>query len=215
MDKKIYQIDNRRPSLLPKIGSAVVAMGSLATAAAVASPNLISFSQATTEAASATQDATATVTAEPVATDSVSTAEPTLPSQQVEGVQVVAEPVTQAQTLDQLPGAVVNPTSDQTPTATPTQTPIATQTPTPTLDPLADLTPIGAASVGNTSTATPVAGTPATSIGAGGTGGTTVGNISNPTQVASGSSYEDDRDDYDDHEERHDSRESHEEHDDD
>ncbi len=209
MDKKIYQIDNRRPSLLPKIGSAVVAMGSLATAAAVASPNLISFSQATTEAASATQDATATVTADPVATDSVSTAEPTLPSQQVESVQVVAEPVTQVQTLDQLPGAVVNPTSDQTPTATPTQTP------TPTLDPLADLAPIGAAPVGNTSTATPVAGTPATSIGAGGTGGTTVGNISNPTQVASGSSHEDDHDDYDDREERHDSHESHEEHDDD
>jgi len=45
MSKKKYVIDDRRPSLLPKIGSAVIAIGSMASVAAIASPGLLPLSQ--------------------------------------------------------------------------------------------------------------------------------------------------------------------------
>lgn len=45
MSKRKSVIDDRKPSILPKIGSAVIAVGSLASVAAVASPNLAPLAQ--------------------------------------------------------------------------------------------------------------------------------------------------------------------------
>ncbi len=78
MQKKRYEIDDRKPSVLPRIGTAVVAIGSLASAAAIAAPSITDFNTFSQTAQPA--DAAGM----PATVDSAPTAEATLPSRQAE-----------------------------------------------------------------------------------------------------------------------------------
>ena len=212
MSNKKYVIDDRRPSLLPKIGSAVIAIGSLASVAAVASPSIMPLVHEAT--ASSDTDAFGNpVTAQGDVQVQAEAAAPTLPSEQVatdsgtysssasatfsaSNVEAVAEVI---------PQATATVTASPVPAAT--STPVATATPTPevttVVDPLAPLAPVA----GNTSSPTPYSGGTSTSTGTGTavtspSTGTATGNLSSPTPGA-GSYSDDDYDDYD-HYEDHD-----------
>ena len=197
MSKKRYEIDDRKPSLLPKIGTAVVAMGSLASAAAMAAPSITDFS--TLMQSNNTSPApTISKTSQPDAT---------LPSKQI-AVQPEAETTATGQNSNQLAQeasivVVESPAAVDQATATPA--PSATEQPAQQ----SALQPIGS-SAGNISSPTP-SGSSAT-WGGSEAASAPVGNASSPTP--SGSYYEDDDDD-DKYDNRHDDDHDDDRHDDD
>ena len=209
MSKKRYEIDDRKPSLLPKIGTAVVAIGSLASAAAMAAPSITDFS--TLMQSNNTSPApTISKTSQPDAT---------LPSKQI-AVQPEAETTATGQNSNQLaqeasivvvesPAAVDQATATPAPAAT--EEPTATPAPTATEQPAQQsaLQPIGS-SAGNISSPTP-SGSNAT-WGGSEAASAPVGNASSPTP--SGVYYEDDDDD-DKYDNRHDDDHDDDRHDDD
>jgi hypothetical protein len=203
MSNKKYVIDDRRPSLLPKIGSAVIAIGSLASVAAVASPGIMPL----IHEAAATSDTDAfgnPITAQSDVQVQAEAAAPTLPSEQIaadsgtysssasatfsaSNVEAVAEVIPQA-TASVSESPV--PTATSTPVATPTPEPSATATPTPeptatatptsevttVVDSLAPVAPVA----GNTSSPTPFSGGTSTSAGTSTSTGTTT-TVTSPT----------------------------------
>ena len=197
MSKKRYEIDDRKPSLLPKIGTAVVAIGSLASAAAMAAPSITDFS--TLMQSNNTSPApTASKTSQPDAT---------LPSKQI-AVQPEAETTATGQNSNQLAqeaSIVVVEAPAAVDQAAATPAPSATEQPAQQ----SALEPIGS-SAGNISSPTP-SGSNAT-WGGSEAASAPVGNALSPTP--SGVYYEDDDDD-DKYDNRHDDDHDDDRHDDD
>lgn len=190
MDEKIYEIDNRKPSLLPRIGTVAVAICSFAAAAAVASPSLTSFGTAIQEIAQPAEP-TAAATQHATIIDRA-TSEPTLPSQQVDPA-TNSSLAASTQNFEVADVALATEPQPWSPTKV---NPVATPSPaqTPALKDLAVALP----DLGNTSSPTPTGGG---SYVGGGSTSAPVGNLSTSTP-SSGSVgvYKDD--DYDDdHEE--------------
>lgn len=173
MSKKKYVIDDRKPSMLPKIGSAVIAIGSLASVAAVASPNLIPLME-TSPASSGD------LTADPDPQTGQTIASPTLPTTQV--LDSAGNPVTvQAQyvSADAMQiGAEANPSA--------TSQPVAGEIQSGT-----ELVLPGLPTVGNASSPTPYSSGSQANASYGTASGA-AGNISSPTP---GGSYADEDDD--------------------
>ena len=209
MSKKKYVIDDRRPSLLPKIGSAVIAIGSLASVATIASPGLLPLSQDASSQTDAFGNQLVAAAAPAAATADAPSDAPTLPSTQQgvesEGANQSTQAPAESVTLKNEPApALATPTTQATqeaqqarsapaPVETVTQEPVAPE-PAPT-DQSAQAVELPAIPApGNTSSPTPVAGDSNTNWGTGSSAGTTTGNISSPTP-GGGSYYEDDEDD--------------------
>lgn len=214
MSKRKYVIDDRRPSLLPKIGSAVIAIGSLASVAAVASPSILPMVQEATASTTtdsfgnpiAPQDAAA-----PVAEATAPTAAPTLPSRQ-------ADSSTTTSPQGEVSGNFTAAAEQGAAQVSPAQTadPVATATPTPTQTPTEQVVALPSLpTAGNTSSPTPSGASGATWESGTGTS-TAAGNLSSPTP--GGAYYSDDDDDYDDdddHDDDHEDDDDDDEHDDD
>ncbi len=173
--KKSYQVDDRKPSSLPRIGSVAVAIGSLSLAATSIAPSVLAFANlSSTEAQPNLTESSASTGANPGTEPVVIAGQNQVPNQvAVEGSQLSA-------------------------------TNLGNLAPSPTAaDPLAvisdpALTPLVPASGGNVSAATPVAGASGTTAGSANSG-----NISSATPA--GGVYEDDDDDEDEYErEEHD-----------
>ncbi len=173
--KKSYQVDDRKPSSLPKIGSVAVAIGSLSLAATSIAPSVLAFANlSSTEAQPNLTESSASTGANPGTEPVVIAGQNQVPNQvAVEGSQLSA-------------------------------TNLGNLAPSPTAaDPLAvisdpALTPLVPASGGNVSAATPVAGASGATAGSANSG-----NISSATPA--GGVYEDDDDDEDEYErEEHD-----------
>ncbi len=191
MTKKKYVIDDRRPSILPKIGSAVIAIGSFATVAAVASPNVLPLIQ---DQSSAQTDAFGN----PIANSTVNDSNVNIAySEQVQSTGAPNLPTTQLSASS--PGEVANQVLSSTnsssadvtaPSSTNSQsTSAAQQISLPSLP-----------SAGNTSSPTPTSGgASSTSWGNAVSGGSTAsGNLSSPTPAGGYAEDDDDHDDHDD-----------------
>lgn len=184
--KKTYQVDSRKPSPLPKIGSVAVAIGSLSLAATSVAPSVLAFTNLSTP--NSTQESALlpnglpTKNASPVAAgdaaNSQTNEEPGfLGEARVLGANPDALPAT-SQPIDPTAAAV-----DQA------------------------LVPLTPASSGNISSATPTAG-----VGAAGSSATN-GNLSSATPA--GGVHEDHEDDEDDDEREDHDDDEREDHDDD
>ena len=208
MQKKRYEIDDRKPSVLPKFGTAVVAIGSLASAAAMAAPSITDF-QNFSASPELTQDVSTSPEVEPAPA-----VESTLPSRQAAEAPTENEPgsiPSQAEIRaleDESAQQSSGPTAVQvavSPRPTPSESlesaPEPSSSPTPSPSPsqaaarqeLAPLDP--APSTGNVSSPTPSGSSGGTSDSWGTTGASSQssGNVSSPTP--SGSYDDDDHDD--------------------
>ena len=213
MSKKKYVIDDRRPSLLPKIGSAVIAIGSMASVAAITAPGLLPLSQEANYQTDAFGNQLEAAAAPATANASMAPSDaPTLPSTQQgvegEGDGQYTQQFAESATLTNEPAPSLATPSTQTsqevqqassapaPMETDIQEPAVSE-PAPTEQSAQAVELPSIPAPGNTSSPTPVAGDSNTNWGAGSTAGTTTGNISSPTP-GGGSYYEDDEDDDDD-----------------
>ena len=183
MAKKKYVIDDRGPSILPKIGSAVIALGSFASVAALASPETIplletqSLADGPTAQPSNDSLAGASTTSEQAdsgVTSQIQTSPaPTLPTTQLSSpTGNNAAPVSSTSTVN-LP---------RTESSAAPNLPVSdTQSTSVSLPSLP--------SAGNTSSPTPVSGSSSGSSWSGSSGGTSAaGNTSSPTPSSGGSS---------------------------
>ena len=217
MSKKKYVIDDRKPSLIPKIGSAVIALGSFASVAAVASPNLLPIAQEAF-APSEVDSFGIPVQEEANSQGSAETspkASPTLPSREAPEEAVSTEPVSgegsaviqtqQVQSNTQVE-ATVAPVENSTAPATQEPVPVA-----PAQEPASDPPAKSAQSIelpsipapDNVSSPTPGASGSGESWGSVGSSTPAAGNVSSPTPVGAGYD-DDDYEDYDDHDDDHD-----------
>lgn len=227
MSKKKYVIDDRKPSLMPKIGSAIIALGSFASVAAVASPNLLPIAQeafATSEVDSFGIPVQESATSQGSAETSPQTS-PTLPSREAPEEAVSTEPVSvegsaviqtqQVQSNTQV-NASVAPVENSTAPATQEPVPVA-----PTQEPASDPPAESAQSIelpsipapDNVSSPTPGASGSGESWGSVGSSTPAAGNVSSPTPVGAG--YDDDDDDYEDYDDHDDDDDDDDDHDDD
>ena len=194
MNKKRYEIDDRKPSLLPKIGTAVVAIGSLASAAAMAAPSITDFSNFI-ESSNSQPAPAAQQSSQPNVT---------LPSKQVdtdEGGSSFGVSSAETATTEQASNIMVNaPAASEPQSAAPSQTEALQPTEQPTEQPTkqAALEPIGS-SAGNVSSPTPSGSS--SSWGNSEAVGAPVGNTSSATP--GGGYYEDDDDDNYEDDDRH------------
>lgn len=207
MTKKKYVIDDRRPSILPKIGSAVIAIGSFATVAAVASPNVLPLIQ---DQSSAQTDAFGNPIANSTSPDSNSTV---VSGEQVQSTGAPNLPTTQlsATSLGELSNQTSNSTTSSSADVTAPSTTSSESTSAAQQISLPSLP-----SAGNTSSPTPTSGgAGSTSWGNAVSGGSTAsGNLSSPTPAGGyAEDDDDDHDDHDDHDDDHD--DDHEDHEDD
>jgi hypothetical protein len=209
MSNKKYVIDDRRPSLLPKIGSAVIAIGSMASVAAIASPGLLPLSQEASSQTDAFGNQLVATAAPAAATADAPSDAPTLPSTQQgveseganQSTQAPAESVTLTNEPAPAPLSSTTQATQVVQQASSAPVPVETATqenavsePAPTDQSAQSVELPSIPAPGNTSSPTPVAGDSNTNWGTGSSAGTTTGNISSPTP-GGGSYYEDDEDD--------------------
>jgi hypothetical protein len=226
MSKKKYVIDDRKPSLIPKIGSAVIALGSFASVAAVASPNFLPIAQeafATSEVDSFGIPVQGEANSQGSAETSPQTS-PTLPSREAPEEAISTEPVSdegsaviqaqQVQSNTQVE-ATVAPVENSTAPATQEPVPVG-----PAQEPASDPAAESAQSIelpsipapDNVSSPTPGASGSGESWGSVGSSTPAAGNVSSPTPVGAG--YDDDDEDYEDYDD-HDHDDDHDDDDDD
>jgi hypothetical protein len=209
MSKKTYEFDNRKPNVVSKIGSTVIAVGSVATALTIAMPGAGAFFVPQSSTANSDSNQTETANAAALVSgqqaSNAAGSNPTATGAEASGQTGSNLPTAMASTNADInlfatsdPTSVVGTTPLPSATASGVQTPAPTPTPTTAAPPL-ELAPIAA---GNVSSATPIAGS-ATQVGsiAGQTPTSGTANVSSPTPIGS-SGYDDDDDDDDDRYER-------------
>ena len=209
MSKKKYVIDDRKPSLIPKIGSAVIALGSFASVAAVASPNLLPIAQeafATSEVDSfgipIQEEANSQGSAETSPQES-----PTLPSREApaESASADAAPVEESV-------AIQTQQVQSTALAETAVAPVQDPPSNPATESAQSIELPGIPAPDNVSSPTPGSSGSGESWGSVGSSTPAAGNVSSPTPVGAG--YDDDDDDYEASDD-HDDDDDHDDHDDD